>query len=443
MPKQTIKILVLAAAATRFVPAGDMLTLEQAVTMALDKNRSLNNSALDIQKAQDNVQANRTRQFPGFSLNMLAAQQLQSFDFTIEKGALGNYPGAGPLPSNDVHLRSPREPTGLMITRVSQPLSSLIRIRRNLDTLKTGVEVASEQNRADRQKVVRDVKRAYYGIQQLESSLRSVRQTQELYLELVKLTENYVAGEVVLKADLLDVQTRLARTDQTALQLRDQMASGKEQLNQLLGRDVLIDFDVQPALEVADDDFSLANARQRALSRRPEVRQAELRQKQAEQDLQAKKAEYIPDVSAEFNAITLLNYGRFLPTQTTSIGISVSWEPFDWGRKKHEIAGKQRTIDQASNARQDAINAVLIDVNEKYRQMRQTQAQLRVARLEQETSIESLRVTKNRYAVKAALLKDVLQGQVGVEQSNSDYQQALVSFWNARAEFERALGEDQ
>ena len=443
MPKQTIKILVLAAAATHLILAGDMLTLDQAVTMALDKNRSLNNSAIDIQKAQDNVQANRTRQFPNFNLNALAAQQLQSFDFTIEKGALGTYAGTGPLPSQDVHLKSPRQPTGLMIAKVSQPLSSLIRIRRNLDTLKTGVEIASEQNRADRQKVVRDVKRAYYGLQQLESSLRSVRQTHELYVELVKLTENYVAGEVVLKADLLDVQTRLARTEQTALQLRDQMASGKEQLNQLMGRDVLIDFDVQPALEVADDDFSLANARQRALSRRPEIRQAELREKQAEEDLRAKKAEYIPDVSAEFNAITLLNYGRFLPTQTTSIGVSVSWEPFDWGRKKHEIAAKQRTIDQASNARQDAINAVLIDVNEKYRQLRQSQAQLRVARLEQETSIESLRVTKNRYAVKAVLLKDVLQGQVGLEQSNGDYQQALVSFWNARAEFERALGEDQ
>jgi hypothetical protein len=41
------------------------------------------------------------------------------------------------------------------------------------------------------------------------------------------------------------------------------------------------------------------------------------------------------------------------------------------------------------------------------------------------------------------LLKDVLQGQVSLEQSNSDYQQALLSVWNSRADFERALGEDQ
>jgi len=443
MRKQIINVLVLAAATCRLVPATDLLTLDQAIDIALGSNRALQNSALEAQRARDNVDANRTRQFPSFSIQGLGAQQLQSFDFTIEKGKLGEYPGTGPLPGEDVHLNSPMQPSGLMITKVSQPLSSLIRLRRNLDTLKTGVQIAKQQTRLDRQKTVRDVRRAYYGLQQLESSLRSVHQTEELYAELEKLTENYVAGEVVLKADLLDVQTRLARTEQTARQLRDQMESGKEQLNQLLGRDVLIDFEVQSTLEVAEDGFTLETARERALSQRPEIQQAHLHQKQAEQDLRAKKAEYIPDISADFNGYTLLNYGQFLPTQTTSVGFSLSWEPFDWGRKKHEISAKQRTVNEAHNAQLDTVNAVVMDVNDKYRQLRLSQSQLLVARLAQETSIESLRVAKNRFAVKAALLKDVLQGQVGLEQSNSDYQQALVSFWNARAEFERAIGEDQ
>jgi len=443
MRKHIIRIATLAAAAGLAASAADLLTLDQAVAIAVDQNRSLRNSALEVEKAQDSVAANRTRQFPSFSLNVLGAQQLQPFDFTIQKGQLGNYQGTGPLPGEDVHFKSPMEPTGLLVGKVSQPLTSLIRIRRGLETLKTTAEIAREQSRADRQKTVRDVKRAYYGIQQLESSLRSVRQTRDLYAELEKLTENYVAGQVVLKSELLDIQANLAKTEQTTLELEDQTASGKEQLNQLLGRDVLIDFEVQPALEITDDETTLEAARGQALNRRPEVHQAQLRAKQAEQDLRAKRAEYIPDVSADFSSYSLLNFGQFLPTQTSSVGINVSWEPFDWGRKKHEIAGKQRTIEEARNAEKDTVNAVLMDVNDKYRQLRRSQAQLRVARLSQEAAMEGLRVMKNKYAVKAALLKDVLQGQVGLEQSNSDYQQALVSFWNARADFERALGEDQ
>jgi outer membrane protein TolC len=421
----------------------ETLTLDQAVAMALDNNRGLQSSALETQKALDKLNANRTRQLPNISLYALGAQQLRSFDFTLEKGVLGTYNGTGPLPAEDVHLKTPMQPTGVFVGRVVQPLTSLIRIRRNLDTLKTGVSLAQEQTRADRQKIVRDVKRVYYSLQQVDSSLRSVKQTVALYKELARLTENYVAGEVVLKAELLEVQTRLAKAEQSVSTLLDQEATGKEQLNQLLGRDVQTDFRVQAVLEMAGDMPDPQEARQKALAQRPEIRQARLKQTQAEQDLRAKKAEYIPDLSAEVNAMNFMNFGRYFPTQTTSVGVSLTWEPFDWGRKKHEAAEKSRTVTQARNSQRDAVNAVLIDINEKYRQLRQSRTQLHVARLAQETAIESLRVTKNKYAVQTVLLKDVLQGQVSLEQSNSDYQQALLSFWNSRAEFERALGEEQ
>jgi outer membrane protein TolC len=63
--------------------------------------------------------------------------------------------------------------------------------------------------------------------------------------------------------------------------------------------------------------------------------------------------------------------------------------------------------------------------------------------LAQEAAMENLRVVKNKYVVQAVLVKDVLQAQVSLEQSNAEYQQSLTSFWNARADFERALGEDR
>jgi outer membrane protein TolC len=422
--------------------AQETLTLDQAVAMALSNNRALRSSAMDIQKAQSKLNSNRTKQFPNISIYALGAQQLQSFDFVLEKGILGNYPGTGPLPDQDVHLKTPQAPTGIVTGRVIQPLSSLIRIRRNLDTLKTGVEIAREQTRADRQKVVREVKRVYYSIQQVDSSLRSVHETVALYRELTRLTENYVAGQVVLKADLLEVQTRLAKAEQSESLLADQRATAKEQLNQLLGRDVLTEFQVAGILEAALEDLDPAAARRRALEQRPEVRQASLRQVQALQDLRAKRAEYIPDIAAEVNTYAFLNFGRFFPTQSNSVGISLSWEPWDWGRKKHEAAEKQRTVEQARNAQQDTVNSVLLEVNDKYRQLRQSRTQLRVAQLSQETATESLRVTKNKFSVQSILLKDVLQGQVSLEQANNDYQQALLQFWNSRADFERVLGED-
>src|SRR5262249_32291466 len=163
-------------------------------------------------------------------------------------------------------------------------------------------------------------------------SLRTVRQTVALYQELSRLTENYVAGQVVLKSELLDVQTHLAKAEQSESLLEDQRATAKEQLNQMLGRDVLTEFAVESILDAAPDELDLAASRQRALEQRPEIRQAQLKQTQAMQDLRAKRAEYIPDVAAEVNSLAFLNYGQFFPSRSNSVGISLSWEPWDWGR---------------------------------------------------------------------------------------------------------------
>src|SRR5262249_56138283 len=103
-----------------------------------------------------------------------------------------------------------------------------------------------------------------------------------------------------------------------------QEGGGKEKGNQGMGRDILTNFTVQSVLEVTADELDLEAARQRALQQRPELRQARLRQTQAEQDLRAKRAEYIPDLAAEFNTVGFLNFGLFFPTQSSSLGLSLS-----------------------------------------------------------------------------------------------------------------------
>jgi outer membrane protein TolC len=72
--------------------------------------------------------------------------------------------------------------------------------------------------------------------------------------------------------------------------------------------------------------------------------------------------------------------------------------------------------------------------------LQQARALVDVTRLTQETEREKLRVVINEYPLKAALLKDVLQEQAAEADANNQYQQALLGFWIAKADFEKALG---
>ncbi len=188
---------------------------------------------------------------------------------------------------------------------------------------------------------------------------------------------------------------------------------------------------------------NLAAARTFALEQRPEIREARLRIKQAELDKRVKKSEYIPDVSLAVTYVSPRNFDEFVPRNFAAAGVMVNWEVFDWGRKKRELAERQKTIEQTTNSLRDAESSVMIEVGAKMRDLQQAGQALRVAKLRQETERENMRVSIDKYKLQSALLSNVLQTQATLADADYKYQQALMAFWTAKAEYEKAIGADK
>ena len=131
-----------------------------------------------------------------------------------------------------------------------------------------------------------------------------------------------------------------------------------------------------------------------------------------------------------------------MPRNIAFVGLQLSWEYYDLGRKSNEMAAKRKSIEQAKTSSSDLQSRVLLEVNSAHRKLQESRAALRVSQLAQETQREMLRVTLNKYKDQAALLKDVLQVQASSADANNHYQQAVLSLWTARAEFEKAIGEE-
>jgi outer membrane protein len=143
------------------VPSGVVVTLEQAVALALQNNRLVHNAALEVDKATDRVAAARTQRLPAFDVYVLESYLLTPVDFTFKQGTFGTFPGTGPIPAKDTTIRTERRPTTLVSTKVTQPLSQLYRIGLNVQLQETGGAVAQEELRLQRQSVVHDVKQVY------------------------------------------------------------------------------------------------------------------------------------------------------------------------------------------------------------------------------------------------------------------------------------------
>ncbi len=423
------------------VATPEVLALEQAVALALQGNREVRNAALEVAKAEDDLRAFRVQGLPQFSVYAIGTQALEDIQVRVPAGAFGDFPATGPVPATDMDVTTPAARKSLILGQVSQPLTQLRNVSLGTRLKRSNLEIAREQLRAKRQEVANDARRAYYGLLRSQSGLAAAEESVASLRELDRVVEDLMAQKAELPAAGLDVKARLARAEYDALSLRNSLLSGREHLNDLLGRPIDVPFSVDPVPELAAYEADLEALRAKALSNRADLKEARLRQRQAEIDHRLKKWDFVPEVSLTYSYLALPDV-ELLPKNFTTLGLVLSWEPFDWGRRRHALAEARKSVEQGDNLVREAETQAAIDVGMKFRGLQEARALLEATHLRQEAAREQLKVMTERYRQKAVLLKDVLDNQERLAAANRERDEALLSAWTARADLEKALGED-
>lgn len=423
---------------------GDVLTLEQAVAEALSASRPVQMASLEVQKSRDRLLAAQTRRLPSLNVSLTGSEQLLNLDFFFRKGLFGTFPGSStPLPENDTVVRTERTPTAIFSLSVAQPLTQLHRVNLGLEALRAGTEVAGQDLRFRRQEVIQGVRTAYHGVAQAQVALQWAEETVKLYREIERLTSDYLTQGVVLPADSLQVRAATAKAELDLQEATDTVAARREKLNLLMGRDVLGETRVEEIPPPAGGELDLPAARTRALEHRPDVEKLRLQIRQAEWDRKAKRAEAIPDVSLVLQWKRLIHFNQFIPKDFATLGIALEWEPFDWGRRHHELAEKDRNLEQIRLSLREVEASAIIAVNEASRRLHRARLAQEVARLARQAAAEEARVAAERYSREAVLLRDVLKAQTGLAEAGTRLQEAILAVWTATADFARATGDDQ
>jgi outer membrane protein len=434
--------LTAAASAQTTPPAPAELTLDEAVRLALQNNQSVGVAALAVERAERNVEAARTRRLPSLELQATAGSTLNTIRVSYPAGAFGTYPGIGPIPAEDTDVEAPPTLSGNVNATLAQPLTQLHRLGLNVRANELSRDLEREKLRDQRAAIVAEVRHLYYALLQQESVLRAQEEQVRVLHELDRVVGQQVAIEAALRSDGLAVKARLATEEYSLARLRGDLATGKERMNLLLGRDLAADFTLGAVPEISIEEVDLPSALARALERRPDLVQACLAVEQADTDRRIKKAESIPDLSLAVTYYSFVNID-LLPRNVALAGLQLKWEPFDWGRRGKEKAEKTLQLEQALRRAREAEDRARIDVADRFRKLQEARLLVEAQRLGREAAGEKLRVATMRHRQDAPLLKDLLEAQAGVSAAGAEYDRALLTFWTARADFQKAIGEEQ
>ncbi|HEV3058551.1 MAG TPA: TolC family protein [Vicinamibacterales bacterium] len=399
------------------------LSLDETVRLALANNRNLSLAAQEVEKADEALEAAKLARLPKFNVNYFEPTLLKLLDVR-----LGPFRLPLPLPDNFAFL------TG----SATQPISQLYDIGLGVKAMELSKNIASERLRAARQTAVDDIKRAYYACLRAESGLVPSREAVDLFKELERVMDTLVGERAALESDRLDVQARRAQQEHDVLVLENALATAHERINVALGRDPEAPFATETLPLALPAEAELPAARAAVRDQRPDVREARIAIDLAKIDWRLKKAEQFPRVGAVFYYVGQINM-PLLPGNIAAGLLQASWEPFDWGRKGREQASKQLAVRQAETALKQLEDTAAVDLNARARALGEARSLASVMELARKAAREKLRVMLDKHDEQAVLTKDLLQAQVAVAEADHNYQAALLAYWEARADFEKAL----
>src|SRR5882672_9435884 len=168
-----VTAVVLSPCAKAQTTGGQVLTLDEALSLARSNNRALKQSGLEIGKQTEALSEAKIQFYPRFDATVLAAQLLAPLNFTINTGQFGSFPGTGPIPGSNTNLHTPARPIAIASVTATQPLTQLFRIHLFVQGQRLKVDTARLSFDEHGQKLTNDVRRAYYDVLQSQSQHES------------------------------------------------------------------------------------------------------------------------------------------------------------------------------------------------------------------------------------------------------------------------------
>jgi len=416
-----------------------VLTMDTAISMALQQNRDLLIAGEERVKANAQVGEAKSGAFPQLTAN---GQYMRY----LKKQVMFLPPGNAINPTNKTllfEIGSNNAYSGGL--QLSQALFSR-KVGGALQIAKTYRELAKETYTAAQQAVIRDTRKAYYQVLLAKKLVEVNRQG----LEVIQANYNNVQAQYRVGAaaeyDLLRAEVQLANTEPLLISAENAYQLAVNALKNLLAlpldQPVAIEGEMTFA-ELPEDVAQQAEAQ--ALATNPTIKQLTLQEQMLDRNIVIEKAGSYPTLYAigsyiwqsQDNSYKFDNYNW---ANTINAGVSLSYPLFDGFRTRSRV--------QQAKVERNKVHYTRLKVEEGLKvqiqagALRMVEARKRMSGQEKniEQAQKAVRIAQTRFKSGVGTQLELLDAQVAMTRSQTNYAQALYDYLVSKTEWEFATG---
>jgi outer membrane protein len=416
------------------------LTLQQAVTIALEKNPLRKAAIADTKAAFAGVRKARSFLMPHLSFSETATRgddpvyvfgsELRQQRFTTADFALNT-------------LNTPL-PFGNFATRFggNWNLFDSFASWHGIDQAKHMHEAAGHQLDRMDQEIVFRVVSSYYDVLLATKELEVAEQSVKTAQSIMERSQTRFDSGLTVESDLLTAKVRMAARQQEVIRARNTLEVARAQLNTAMGMPLDTPFQIAEALaERTLPAPVLTEVEKQALANRPDLKRIASAEAAERQSVSMAKSAFGPRVNAfagwEMDNPTFVAGGG---GNNWLGGIEVQFDIFQGGAKRAELSRQRALEEKAVAMKQSASDAVRLEVRRAYYETDADRQQIEVARAAIAEAQESLRINQDRYDSGLTTITDLLDAEDAARRSQTDYWEAIYHFQTSYATLELASG---
>lgn len=426
------------------------LSLEECLQNATTRNRTLQNAALEIQKAEEQKKEAFTKYFPEISANVMA---FHAFDKMVkadgyypqELAALGQInPQLAALAGQPFSVREMDQAYAVMGT-VTQPLFAGGQIVNGNRLAAIGQDVAELQMELQTKDILQKVTENYYQIVKLKLNQATIAAAQAQLRAIYKEVQTYVDAGVTTPNDLLRVRLELQRLSSDSLTLSNAhhvMCLLLAQQIGMAGEEV--DVSLHLPTETENPIAYYIEPRQ-ALASRQELAMAQKGVEAGKLKVRMEVGKRLPTVAVglalSHTGIGGLSEGtKSMMDNTVNNGMvfgTVSVPLTAWWGGAHAIRREKLALRQADNQLQDAREQLIIDIEASWSSLVEAYKQIDIAATSVEEATENMRMSLDKYRMGTEILSDLLESETLLRESQNRLAQAQADYMTKRADYLR------
>ena len=396
------------------------LSLNEAITTALNNNKSIQIAKLDENIAASNYKQTEAIYLPQIGVSYTAMSTnnpLNAFGFKLQQKS---------ITQNDFNPDLLNHPSGTpdFTTKieVQQPLINMDMFYQQKAAAKQ-TEIYQYKTQRTKEYLSFEVQKAYLQLRLAYDAEKVLEEALQTTKSVYAFTENHFQQGLIQKSDLLNVQVQVTTVESNLSKAKSNIGNASDYLSLLMGQKsgfIYTVSDTESTAAAFTDTTGIAATRADFMAMQKAIEASDLM-------IRSNKMSYLPKLNAfgsyQLNDSRMLGFGA----NAYLAGVQLSWEIFKGNRTKNTIATETLERNKLNEQLAQQKDQSQLELSKALRDLTDAQFEIKQQKDAVVQAAEALRILQNRYQQGLVNTTDVLMANTQLSQQKFALAQAIFT----------------